>query len=188
MLLTVRVFQSPAPVGINFSIKIKNFILFFFPLILNIFNFFLKSSSINIDTKWLCYFYKKLRVSKELWRIGSSNEGFRREGSCLPRGLCLTESWNISQPKKDIQVNGTRASFLFSRAFYFFLSICAYEYFIFNIFTRTSSLGFDTGVTSTFMPWNNSKRRETHRKQQLLAGSIWHWEGSVGLLWYEFGR
>ena len=142
----------------------------------------------NIDTKWLCYFYKKLRVSKELWRIGSSNEGFMREGSCLPRGLCLTERWNISQPKKDIQVNGTRASFLFSRAFHFFLSICAYEYFIFNIFTRTSSLGFDTGVTSTFMPRNNIKRRERHTKQQLLAGSIWHWEGSVGLLWYGFGR
>ena len=72
--------------------------------------------------------------------------------------------------------------------FHFFLSICAYEYFIFNIFTRTSSLGFDTGVTSTFMPWNNSKRRERHREQQILAGSIWHWEGSVGILWYEFGR
>ena len=55
-------------------------------------------------------------------------------------------------------------------------------YFYPYIFTRTSSLGFDTGVTSTFMPRNNSKRRERHRKQQLLAGSIWHWEGSVGLL------
>ena len=29
-------------------------------------------------------------------------------------------------------------------------------------FTRTSSLGFDTGVTSTFMPRNNIKRRERH--------------------------
>ena len=131
---------------------------------------------------------RSLRSVKNFEELEAQTKGLCERGSCLPRGLCLTERWNISQPKKDIQVNGIRVSFLFSRAFHFFLSICAYEYFIFKIFTRTSSLGFDTGVTSTFMPWNNSKRRETHRKQQILAGSIWHWEGSVGLLWYEFGR
>ena len=39
---------------------------------------------INIDTKWLCCFNKKPRVGIELWRIGSSNEGFMREGVLSP--------------------------------------------------------------------------------------------------------
>ena len=51
-----------------------------------------------------------------------------------------------------------------------------------HFYLHTSSLGFDSGVTSTFMPGNNSKRRKKYCKQQLLAGSIWHREGSFGLL------
>ena len=51
-----------------------------------------------------------------------------------------------------------------------------------HFYLHTSSLGFDSGVTSTFMPGNNSKRRKKHYKQQILAGSIWRREGSFGLL------
>ena len=57
-----------------------------------------------------------------------------------------------------------------------------------NFYLHTSSLGFDSGVTSSFMPGNKSKRRKKYCKQQILAGSIWHRKGSFGLLWYELGR